>query len=431
MIIEKIYSLFKKNNKVCTDSRAIEKDSLFFALKGENFNGNKFAENAIKDGAIAAIIDEEEFKADERYILVEDVLTALQKLAIMYRDDLNIPFIGITGTNGKTTTKELIKSVLQQKFNVFATMGNLNNHIGVPLSVLSVEKNHEIAVIEMGANHLNEIEALCRIAQPDLGIITNIGKAHLEGFGSYEGVITAKSELYQYIKANNKSIFINKDDSLLEDISKGIKKYTYGIAENADCCGKICGFFPYVSLKWNTISDSKKSYTLNSKLIGKYNFYNIMTAICIGYYFSISPDKINIAIENYVPQNNRSQLIQTKNNKIILDAYNANPDSMTAALENFAEMPSENKIVICGDMLELGNFTEKEHSEIIDVLTNCNFQSVFLVGEFFSSINNENYKSYKNVNELSDFLRKNPINNAIILIKGSRGIKLEGVVDVL
>ena len=427
-IIE-LYKLFTEFPKVSTDTRKEIKNSIFFALKGENFNGNEFAETAIKNGAAYAIIDEEKIKINDKYILVDDVLKTLQELAKYHREHFNISVTGITGSNGKTTTKELINAVLSKKYNIIATSGNLNNHIGVPLTILSITKKTEAAVVEMGANHIGEISELCKIAKPNFGIITNIGKAHLEGFGSIEGIIKAKTELYNYIRSINGILFVNIDNLLLNQLSDKIHRVTYGTTSNAECLIKLLEANPFVRLEWNTVD---KQYIINSKLIGSYNFENIQAAICIGNYFKVEPRKIINAIENYKPENNRSQIIESFKNIIILDAYNANPDSMKVSINNFAEMPFKNKILIIGDMLELGAQSAEEHQNILNIIGNHNYSKVLLIGEEFSSVNsNKNWNTFKTTKEAFKWLKNNPVENASILIKASRLMKLEQLVEVL
>lgn len=429
MDIKELYSIFLQYRIICTDTRKIVKDSLFFALKGESFNGNKFANDALEKGCAFAIIDEEEYNKSDKYILVDDVLSTLQYLAKYHRKQLHIPFIGITGTNGKTTSKELINSVLSKKFKTHATKGNLNNHIGVPLTILDIDDNAEIAIIEMGANHPKEIDMLCNIADPDYGIITNIGKAHLEGFGSFQGVINTKKELYDYIEKKGGSIFINRNDELLMGISEGINKYTYGDQPEADSKGKYVQASPYMVME---LHSKKGILYICSKLIGDYNYYNAMAAACIGRFFKIDDLKIKEAIESYIPSNNRSQLIKTDNNTLIVDAYNANPTSMTAAIDNFTYIGGSKKTLILGDMLELGGDSEKEHGNIINLLLKNNFKEVYLVGmNFCKSSENHNYRIFENISDLLNFLKERSIKGHTILLKGSRGIKLEECIKLL
>jgi len=418
MSISELYSMYKKHPTICTDSRKITKEAIFFALKGENFNGNEFAEKAIKNGCSYAIIDEKDYDTHQNTILVDDALATLQKLATYHRAQLNIPVIGITGTNGKTTSKELIHAVLKSEKNCYATKGNLNNHIGVPLSILEINKQHEIAIIEMGANHQHEIEFLCTIAQPTHGSITNISSAHLEGFGDLKGVINAKNELYQFIRKSNGSIFVNNEDGLLLELVIEIDKITYG--EKGDCSGKLENISPFVSVTF-------KNKVIQSKLIGDFQFYNIMLAICIGKHFGIADDKIKTAIENYTPSNNRSEIIETQYNTLILDAYNANPSSMKAMLYSFAEQNYQNKLCILGDMLELGETSLEEHQIIINLAEELKLECI-LIGKEFSKVNTTAYNS---TDDFAEFLNEKPINNKTILLKGSRGIALEKLVDLL
>jgi len=427
MKIEELYEIFLQHPQISTDTRKLIPDSLFFALKGQNYNGNKFAQQAIKNGVAYSIIDDKEYCSGESTILVDDVLDCLQKLAAHHRSKLQIPVIGITGSNGKTTTKELIQAVLSEKYRTFSTEGNLNNHIGVPLSVLQITPQHEIAVIEMGANHMGEIQQLCKISQPDYGLITNIGKAHLEGFGNYENVITAKTELYRDVEKRKGLLFINNNNSTLKGHALNIRQYTYGTNQNADIHTTFIVANPYVKIYW----ENKKTI-IQSKLIGKYNFENILGAIAVGDYFKVEPEKIKHAIEEYFPTNSRSEFINKADNTIILDAYNANPTSMMAALENFNLMQSVNKVVMLGDMLELGAYKEAEHGKIIEFLINSNYNNVYLVGSNFSSANTRgDFLTFKTSQQLRDHLKARPVHNALILVKGSRGTQMEHVLAVL
>ena len=418
MQIQKLYQFFLKHPIICTDSRKITKGSIFFSLKGKNFNGNKFAEKAIKDGCSFAVVDEKEFATNDKFILVDDVLGTLQNLAKHHRTLLNIPIIGITGTNGKTTSKELINAVLSSEKCCYATKGNFNNHIGVPLSILEITSSHEIAIIEMGANHIGEIAFLCNISQPIFGVITNIGKAHLEGFGSFESVIKAKSELYNYIQKNNGNVFVNNEAELLIELADNIRKTTYG--KNGDYKGSIASNTPFVSVQFGENS-------IISNLIGDYQFYNIMLAISVGKYFEITDKNIKKAIESYTPKNNRSEIIKTKSNTIILDAYNANPSSMTAMLHSFAKQNYENKLCILGDMLEMGNTSLQEHKAIIDLTNELKLECIF-IGTEFAQVHKQVYNS---TDKFSEFLKEKPIKNKTILLKGSRGITLEKLVKLL
>jgi len=418
MNINKLYSIFKQHPIVCTDSRKIRRGAIFFALKGENFNGNKYALKAIQDGCHFAIIDEKEYETNQNTILVEDALETLQQLAQFHRRKLTIPIIGITGTNGKTTSKELINSVLSSDLNCYATKGNLNNHIGVPLSLLEINSEHEIAIIEMGANHQKEIEFLCNIAEPTHGVITNIGTAHLEGFKNLDGVIKTKDELFQFIAKNKGFLFVNAEDKLLLNLSSTVEKTTYGY--KGDISGKINTATPLLHINY-------KDNIIKSHLIGDFQFHNIMLAICIGDYFNISNDNIQQSIENYIPSKNRSQIIETKNNTLILDAYNANPSSMKAMLVSFSKQDYSNKICILGDMLELGKYSKKEHQEINALCKDINL-SCYFIGEEFKKVNNDAFKSRQ---DFEGHIQKETIKGKTVLLKGSRGISLEKLVEYL
>ena len=418
MTIQELYKLFIAHPLICTDTRKIVDKSIFFALKGENFNGNNYAQSAIEKGCVYAIVDEEKFCKNDKIILVENVLKTLQELAQHHIEQLAIPIIGITGTNGKTTSKELINAVLSSEKNCYASKGNLNNHIGVPLSILGINQKHEIAIIEMGANHIEEISFLCNITKPNFGVITNIGKAHLEGFRSFEGVIKAKSELYNYIQKNNGTIFVNNESELLLELANNINKITYG--KSGDYTGAISESTPFISVVF-------QDEEIKSKLIGDYQFYNIMLAICFGKHFGVSINNIKTAIENYTPTNNRSQIIETNNNTIILDAYNANPSSMTAMLYSFAKQNYQNKLCILGDMLEMGETSLKEHKAIIDLAEELKLECIF-IGKEFAQVHKQAYTS---TDEFAKVLKSNSIKNKTILLKGSRGIALEKLVDLL
>lgn len=436
MTVEFLYQIFLKHPQVSTDTRAIKKDSIFFALRGENFDGNKFAKEALEKDAAFAVIDDAAVKTDERFILVENTLTALQNLASFHRNKLAIPVIAITGSNGKTTTKELTSAVLSKKFSCYATKGNLNNHIGVPLSLLEMDAKTEIAVIEMGANHVGEIAALCKIANPDFGLITNVGKAHLEGFGGFEGVKKGKGELYDFIAAKNGTIFINGDNyDLLSMAEKaGVKdKVSYGTKQEFGCWGLVKEEFPTLKILWRTTFNSKEN-AIQTNLTGSYNLENILAAVCIGNYFGVEPGKINAAVEEYVPSNNRSQVVTKGSNTIILDCYNANPTSMTAALVNFSGMMAKKKIVILGDMLELGNESESLHRTVIEQVGGLSPDEVILIGkEFAAALKKEkiDYQNFATTDEAKGYLSKHKFNDAAILVKGSRGSRLEKLFEVL
>ena len=427
--LDKIYSVFTQSWLVTTDSRRIEKNSIFFALKGDNFNGNKFAADALNKGAILAIIDEKEHQTSEKTILVDNVLETLTELAKLHRKKLEIPILAITGTNGKTTTKELIAAVLSQKFNVSFTQGNLNNHIGVPLTLLQMNNQTEFGVVEMGANHPGEIAHLCSIADPDFGIITNIGKAHLEGFGSFDGVKKTKSELYDYLKIKNGTIFYNRDNAILVELLPKLKNnVSYGKA-NADLTGETIKSPPFVHAKVNF---NKGVLYLNSNLIGDFNLENILAAACIGNHFGVDPLKIQKAIKYYYPKNNRSQLIERKGYKIIMDAYNANPTSMQASIKSILSSIPGPKTFILGDMLELGEYAEQEHQNILEILKNKPNTQVLLVGKIFSELAGKyQVHSFYNVEQLCEYISAHNHLNENILIKGSRGIQLEKLLEYI
>jgi UDP-N-acetylmuramoyl-tripeptide--D-alanyl-D-alanine ligase len=410
---------------------------MFFALKGDNFNANAFALSALEKGCAYAVVDQAEYAIDERFILVDNVLDSLQALARYHRKQLCTKIIAITGTNGKTTTKELIAAVLQEKFNILYTQGNFNNHIGVPLTLLKLTAEHELAVIEMGANHPGEIKILAEIACPDYGIITNVGKAHLEGFGSFEGVKNTKAELYKYIFDNGKSIFINKNNAHLVEMATKVgfvgveRMIEYNITEssnNANTFGQVSNCSPFLEMNCNI--NHAENFAVKTKLIGTYNAENVLAAITIGNYFGIENILLKHGLENYIPQNNRSQLTVTENNKLVVDAYNANPTSLNAAVLNFAQMDVSNKTLILGDMLELGEHSAIEHQNIVDLLQQNQLKNVLLVGSEFKKTNHS-FHCFDNVSDLILYLEQNPITNNFILIKGSRGIKLEKVLSVL
>ncbi|NDP22282.1 MAG: UDP-N-acetylmuramoyl-tripeptide--D-alanyl-D-alanine ligase [Paludibacter sp.] len=433
-----LYPIFLQHPVICIDSRVCPDGSIFFSLKGDNFNANAFALSAIEKGCAYAVVDEPEFAIDERFILVDNVLENLQQLAAYHRKQLGTRIIGITGTNGKTTTKELIATVLNQKYNILYTQGNLNNHIGVPLTLLQLKPEHQIAVIEMGANHRGDIKLLCEIACPDHGIITNVGKAHLEGFGSFEGVKKTKAELYEYIFKHGKNIFINKDNEHLVEMATKVgfeidkahvRNYSLD-PENWVCYiyGQILDCSPFLNMECTI--DLFDKFKVSTKLIGSYNAENVLAAVAIGEYFGLEKKEIKQGLEKYNPQNNRSQLTITNRNKLVVDAYNANPTSMQAAILNFAQMDVEHKTLILGDMLELGEQSAKEHQNVVEILQQNKLEAVLLVGkEFRCSINS--FNTFENVNELIIYLTENPINGNYILIKGSRGIQLEKVLASL
>lgn len=432
MELSALYQIFRECTAVTTDSRNCPVDSLFIALKGESFNGNAFAAKALEAGCKYVVVDEPQYapEGDKRFILVDDCLRTLQQLANYHRRQLGTRVIGITGTNGKTTTKELISAVLSQSYNVLYTQGNLNNHIGVPLTLLRLKPEHDLAVIEMGANHPGEIDFLTHIAEPDYGIITNVGKAHLEGFGSFEGVIRTKGELYDYLRGKeNATVFIHHDNSYLTGMSKGLKSVLYGSDESLYVYGGVTGNSPYLSFEWKAGKESDR-HEVQTQLIGEYNFPNALAAVTIGCFFGVEPQKIDKALSAYTPQNNRSQLKKTESNTLIIDAYNANPTSMMAALTNFQNMDAVHKMVILGDMRELGAESVAEHQKIVDYIKECHFEKVVLVGEQFAA-SLHGYQSYVDVQELIRDLQTNKPQNCMILIKGSNGIRLSSVVEYL
>lgn len=427
MELNQIHHLFLESSGTSTDTRNIKQNFLFFALKGDNFNGNTFAHQALKRGARYAIIDEAVQPTDERFILVTDVLETLQALARFHREQLGLSIIALTGSNGKTTTKELIHAVLKPHFKTVATVGNLNNHIGVPLTLLSMTTDTQIGIVEMGANHAKEIAFLCEIAQPNMGYITNFGKAHLEGFGSEEGVVNAKSELYDYLKAHSGLIILNSDDA--KQVSQvGTYDSTYTFSETSETAVnvKLTDTQPFLSVTF-------KESIIKTNLIGVYNFHNIAAALTIGVYHKLTSLQLKEGIEAYVPANNRSQIIQQNSNEILLDAYNANPSSMEVALENFKGIQNQNKLAILGDMFELGTASAKEHLEVINkgvLAKNCTF---YFVGSHFFEQNkaHPNIKFFETFHDLQLHLENITISNTSILVKGSRGMALEQVLKFI
>ena len=429
--MKKLFELFYSCSEVNTDSRAISPNSFYIALKGERFNGNKFAKDAIEKGAKYAIVDEKDYADNTTIFYVEDGLVFLQQLANYHRSKFSIPIIGITGSNGKTTTKELIANVLYQKYNILFTKGNLNNHIGVPLTLLNLKNTHDIAIIEMGASKPGDIKELTDIAEPTHGIITNIGKAHIEGFGSPEGVLKTKKELYDAIKQIGGTLFMNEDDSLLMDhVPTEIEYFSYGKSEKAYVVGELVKLAPNVHFIYK--SKDYQSPILKTSIIGTYNFYNILSAICIGTYFEVPFEMINKGITSYAPKNNRSQVEKTKSNTLILDAYNANPTSVASALESFALMEHDEKLFILGDMLELGEISEEEHQLIIELTHKLKLNGVF-VGPLFKKHEKEyeNTMFFENKEAAASFLSVAQPKSNLILLKGSRGIGLEALVEVL
>ncbi|MEM7485848.1 MAG: UDP-N-acetylmuramoyl-tripeptide--D-alanyl-D-alanine ligase [Bacteroidota bacterium] len=424
MTLEQLHSLFLDHPNVCTDTREITENCLFFALKGPNFNGNTFAAEAIKNGAAYAIIDEADYQTSERCLLFDDVLETLQKLATFHRNFSTAKVISLTGSNGKTTTKELINIVLSKKYRTIATQGNLNNHIGVPLTLLSIEQDTEIAIVEMGANHQKEIAFLSSIAQPDFGYITNFGKAHLEGFGGVEGVIKGKSELFDYLTSKGKHVFLNADDPIQQEKLKTYtKKIGFSTEDPQYYTISFVASNPFVIIE-------VESTRIETQLVGKYNFSNCCVAILMGKYFNVPLKDIKKSIESYQPQNNRSQIIEKNGYKIILDAYNANPSSMKVALENFGIIEAKPKTLVLGDMFELGDVAEEEHQAIVDLTENIGFDNVMLVGKNFFKTTTTS-KKYKSFDDFKAALKENPLAKGALLIKGSRGMALERTLDFL
>lgn len=424
MQIENIYKIYRQYPSIQTDTRKLKKGDLFLALKGPNFNGNLFAEQALEKGAAYVFTDEKISFNHDRIIQTNDTLETLQQLAKFHRQQFNIPFIAITGSNGKTTTKELAHEVLSAKYKTYTTAGNLNNHIGIPLTILKIKPEAEMAIVEMGANHLKEIAGYCEYAMPTHGLITNIGKAHLEGFGGVENVKKGKGELFNYLRNTDGTAFINSDDVAVVELSNYLnKKIFYGVS-GKDLQGKIIKCDPFAEIQ---ISGSG-SIDIKSKLAGAYNFSNIVAAVCIGRYFDVEDKKIKTAIENYIPSNSRSQLIYQNSNTIILDAYNANPGSMKAAIENFATMKGNKKILLLGAMMELGTESEKEHTELISLIDKYIWQDVVLVGKNFNTLNHK-YIKYDSALQVKDWLQNQHLENAQILIKGSRSMQMEKVLE--
>lgn len=430
--IDSLYTRYLKNPIICTDTRAIQQHCLFFALKGEKFDANTFAANALEAGAAYAIIDNADYAINDRCILVEDVLTTLQDLARHHRNQLSIPVIGLTGSNGKTTTKELINAVLRTKYKTHATRGNLNNHIGVPLTILSIGAEVEIAIIEMGANHKKEIEFLCTIAQPTHGLITNIGHAHLEGFGGFEGVKTGKSELYKWLANAKGYTFIYKDNAILMELvqSTGLNEVVfYGTDLMNPISGNLEKSDPYLQITWNKAG---KQYHTRTNLTGTYNFENILGAICIGDFFGVSPLEINQGLMNYQPNNNRSQLTITTYNQVICDFYNANPSSMEAALKNLKALSAEKKVAIIADMFEMGEASAEQHRKIAELANRMNLDQVILIGkDFYANKSGLTGTFFEDTVAAKTYLEQHPVKDSLVLLKGSRGMALEQLLPLL
>jgi len=430
MKLDELYRIFLEHPHVTTDSRKIGEGSIFFALKGENFNGNSFAKTSLDKGAAYAVIDDENYATDERTILVDNVLRTLQDLARLHRQKSGIPILAITGSNGKTTTKELVASVLSRKFKIVFTEGNLNNHIGVPLTLLRITPDTQFGIVEMGANHHGEIDELCKIALPDFGLITNVGRAHLEGFGSFEGVIRTKTELYRFLQHNNGTIFINRANPFLSKLAGNEKNVSYTTERGGEGLeGEAINSEPFLVFK---VLFPKGWLYIKTGLVGRYNLENAMAAAAVGLYFGLDPTEIASAMEAYHPDNNRSQMVKTERNSLLMDAYNANPSSTTAALENFAQLDVPAKGVILGDMLELGTVSHEEHQKIVDLLIAMKLDMVFLVGPLFSACHLPvTFQRFNDSNELAAFLKNEQLTGYHFLIKGSRGMKLESILPSL
>lgn len=433
-IIEQIYQHYIKSHTISTDSRNITEGCVFVALKGERFDGNDFAYQVASENVASCVIaDRKDLPSHERIFIVDDSLAALQELARLHREKCNIPVIGITGTNGKTTTKELVAAVLSEKKRIIYTQGNFNNHLGVPLTLLRIKPETEMAIVEMGANHPGEIAQLCNIAKPDYGIVTNIGRAHIEGFGSYEGIIKTKNELYEYIKENGtiqkSKAFVNSNNELLVKLTKEMDCVYYGSTddcntyENIAVGSKAASSSPYLVVNWDGIE-------IKTNLVGDYNLENVMAAIAVGSYFNIEKELIVKALENYLPSNNRSQYIKSSKNEIVMDAYNANPTSMAASIRNFRNISNGNSLLILGDMKELGNESEKEHRIIIDIINELKFEDVILVGDEFKKVNTK-FQSFSNIDDLIKHIDMNSISGKNILVKGSHSIHLERLINIL
>jgi len=425
MEIEELYELYKKSYKVVKDTRDEVSNAIYFSLKGASFNGNQYALQALKNGANYAVIDEESYKVDDRLILVEDALTCLQELARYHRQQLNCTILALTGSNGKTTTKELINAVLSKKFRCHATHGNLNNHIGVPLTLLSMTPEHNFGVIEMGANHQLEIKMLCEIALPDFGYITNFGRVHLEGFGSFEGVVQGKTEMYRHLKAKGKKVFVNQEDPIQMEKSMNIDRILFG-GSGADYKVTFLGADPFVRIDF-------EGQEMESQLIGDYNYANIATAVSMGKYFGVETEMIKSAIEGFIPENNRSQIIKRISNKIILDAYNANPNSMEVAIQNLANLSDPKKVAILGDMFEIGKDSNTEHQKIAALAGNSGFDQIYLIGEAFSKTkpHGQEVMQFKSFDDFVQHFKQQSFVNTTFLVKASRGMALERVLDYL
>lgn len=429
MNIELLYEHFRNHPSITTDTRKNLTNSIFFCLKGPNFDANTFAEEALANGAAHVVSDDKKNIGKENITVVGDCLQALQDLGAFHRSKFQFPVIGLTGSNGKTTNKELITAVLKSKYRTYSTSGNLNNHIGVPLSLLSIPLDAEIAVIEMGANHQGEIRDLCAISKPDYGMITNIGKAHLEGFGGIEGVKKGKKELYDSIKANGKKVFVNGDDPVLMGLSEGLDRVLFGTTSNEFfVTGKLRTATPLISFEYEF--GDVNSGEIKTHLVGSYNLYNLLAAACIGSYFDVDPAQVKAALEQYLPQNNRSQLIKTKRNTVILDAYNANPSSMAVAVRNLAEQSDNEKLGLLGQMLELGKESHAEHQNLIDLVDSFGLKAIF-VGEGYANCDLHGHLHFVSTDELMSYLKDQSVDQKLILVKGSRMVAMERILDLL
>lgn len=424
MDIKNLYRLYAENPSVQTDTRKLKKGDMFFALKGPHFNGNLFANKALEAGASWAIVDEPAAKPNPKIILVDDALRTLQSLASLHRDQFNVPFIAITGSNGKTTTKELVHAVLSSQYKTYTTEGNLNNHIGVPLTILKIRRDAQMAVIEMGANHRFEIESYCRYAKPGYGLITNIGKAHLEGFGGEEGVKKGKGELFEFLKYNDGIAFVNGDDEKVTELSDGLTRKVFYGGGKGKFKAEITSSDPFLVLKVK----GEKEFEIATRLVGNYNMQNVLAALTLGDYFKVPVEKIISAIEDYTPSNSRSQMIQKGTNAVIMDSYNANPGSMKAAIENFASMKGENKILILGAMKELGRDSPGEHEALVRLIDRYQWKAVALTGDEFSAVKH-NYHFFENADQTKEWFEKENFSHSLILVKGSRSMQMEKVVE--
>ena len=433
--IEQLYASFKQSNGVTTDTRQCKEGMMFFALRGENFDGNRYAVEALGKGCSYVVVDNREYFAEDnpQMIFVDDSLKALQQLARHHRRQLGTTIVGVTGTNGKTTTKELMAAVLKRRYNILYTQGNLNNHIGVPLTLLQLNSLHEMAIVEMGANHPGDIKELVDIAEPDYGVITNVGMAHLQGFGSLEGVIRTKGELYDYIRTTEKrTIFLNDNNEYLKSIASGLTAVRYGRPSEANVlyvAGEVIACDPYLRFRWKEGAD--EWHEVSTHIVGSYNIDNALCAATVGRYFGVSAEDVSIALAEYIPTNNRSQLTETEHNTLIVDAYNANPTSMRAALDNFVCMEVSPKMVILGDMKELGEATAEAHQTVVDRLAKCDFEQVWLVGSAFAATQHGSARVFTDAEAVKEELQQHPVKKKYILVKGSNSMKLASLIPYL